>query len=128
MVVSFASVSSSARGGVAQLGERTVRIRKVKSSILSVSTIKTRYQPTVGTLFLYSKGFEPRGGRRRRTKQPTGGCYVPVWCEGGYRSSRLGSPSNADCEAICYPVTPTRKNDKFRQKFVVFSMKRICDA
>ena len=28
------------RGGVAQLGERTVRIRKVESSILFVSTIK----------------------------------------------------------------------------------------
>ena len=28
-------------GGVAQLGERTVRIRKVESSILFVSTIKT---------------------------------------------------------------------------------------
>ena len=27
-------------GGVAQLGERTVRIRKVESSILFVSTIK----------------------------------------------------------------------------------------
>ena len=31
-------------GGVAQLGERTVRIRKVESSILFVSTIMRRYE------------------------------------------------------------------------------------
>ena len=31
-------------GGVAQLGERTVRIRKVESSILFVSTITHRYE------------------------------------------------------------------------------------
>ncbi len=31
-------------GGVAQLGERTVRIRKVESSILFVSTKKGRYR------------------------------------------------------------------------------------
>ncbi len=39
-VVDVFFASSSVRGGVAQLGERTVRIRKVKSSILSVSTKK----------------------------------------------------------------------------------------
>ena len=33
-------VSLTTFGGVAQLGERTVRIRKVESSILFVSTIK----------------------------------------------------------------------------------------
>ena len=48
--------NSLAFGGVAQLGERTVRIRKVKGSNPSVSTIKT-------TCFLqvvfYFEGFEP---------------------------------------------------------------------
>ena len=33
---------STQYGGVAQLGERTVRIRKVKGSIPSVSTIKNK--------------------------------------------------------------------------------------
>ena len=32
-------------GGVAQLGERTVRIRKVESSILFVSTITHTHEP-----------------------------------------------------------------------------------
>ena len=36
----FESLTLRQLGGVAQLGERTVRIRKVESSILFVSTIK----------------------------------------------------------------------------------------
>ncbi len=39
-------------GGVAQLGERTVRIRKVESSILFVST-KTNRVTLVVTLFVF---------------------------------------------------------------------------
>ena len=37
-IISFAAGIPAANGGVAQLGERTVRIRKVESSILFVST------------------------------------------------------------------------------------------
>ena len=40
----FESLTLRQLGGVAQLGERTVRIRKVESSILFVST---REEPTV---------------------------------------------------------------------------------
>ena len=39
-------------GGVAQLGERTVRIRKVESSILFVSTIKSLVIAMVTRLFI----------------------------------------------------------------------------
>ena len=40
-----------ANGGVAQLGERTVRIRKVESSILFVSTKKRDTVKTVSLFF-----------------------------------------------------------------------------
>ncbi len=43
-------------GGVAQLGERTVRIRKVESSILFVSTIKTT--PSEWFFFLANTSLE----------------------------------------------------------------------
>ena len=39
-------------GGVAQLGERTVRIRKVESSILFVSTISNEVTPKSWTEML----------------------------------------------------------------------------
>ncbi len=41
-------------GGVAQLGERTVRIRKVESSILFVSTKKTQGHPSGVPVFFRS--------------------------------------------------------------------------
>ena len=45
-------------GGVAQLGERTVRIRKVESSILFVSTIKKVLKPQgFQDLFLFVRTF-----------------------------------------------------------------------
>ncbi len=40
----------SKNGGVAQLGERTVRIRKVESSILFVSTNKAKSRTPSGAL------------------------------------------------------------------------------
>lgn len=42
-------------GDVAQLGERTVRIRKVESSILFVSTNDTNTAFAVFVLFLYPR-------------------------------------------------------------------------
>ena len=38
-MISYCNQAITPQGGVAQLGERTVRIRKVESSILFVSTI-----------------------------------------------------------------------------------------
>ena len=49
-------------GGVAQLGERTVRIRKVKGSNPSVSTIKKDPPPGAGDLSFWKN---PRGIRTR---------------------------------------------------------------
>ena len=43
----------SKNGGVAQLGERTVRIRKVESSILFVSTITQKAEHLAVFCFLF---------------------------------------------------------------------------
>ena len=50
--------SSGSFGGVAQLGERTVRIRKVESSILFVSTKKNKDTFRVSLFFFMQKGME----------------------------------------------------------------------
>ena len=44
IIIFAGKMAAIQRGGVAQLGERTVRIRKVESSILFVSTKRTLHE------------------------------------------------------------------------------------
>ena len=58
MIYKHSAKAGAKHGGVAQLGERTVRIRKVESSILFVSTKKTGLH--IREVLFFSFCFEKR--------------------------------------------------------------------
>ena len=65
-------------GGVAQLGERTVRIRKVESSILFVSTNTESYPFWYGSVFFFCGRGSNRAVLRITQGIPEKVC--PVFC------------------------------------------------